>query len=163
MWVALFEGPDTARTTTSILQVKEAQPSVLEPYLGAPRVDHARAAGGGGPTTHAGADRRLSRVGAGPRTGTQYYVRQLWDAKGRSDLTSMSRRELTHHGSLCACALARAHARTGDPVQIFGYLGRSAVFDEAIATFADRYATVTEQDHAALLDAIAAGRVTART
>ena len=97
----------------------------------------------------------------GPRTGRQYYVRQLWDAKGRSDLTKMSRRELTLHGSLCAYALARAHARTGDAVQISGYLGSSDAFDEAIATFADQYTSTTLQDHAALLAAITDGRVTA--
>ena len=136
---------------------------MLEPYVGASAVTpHGRRVVAGQRLTQGPTDIFLGWT-AGPRTGTQYYVRQLWDAKGRSDLTKMSRRELTHHGSLCACALARAHARTGDPVQISGYLGGSGAFDEAIATFADRYATVTEQDHAALVDAIKTGRVTART
>ena len=161
-WIALFEGPDHREGNHIILQVKEAQSSVLEPYLGASTVTpHGRRVVAGQRLTQGPTDIFLGWT-AGPRTGTQYYVRQLWDAKGRSDLSKMNRRELTHHGSLCARALARAHARTGDPVQIFGYLGGSGSFDKAIATFAEGYATTTEQDHAALLDAIAAGRVTAR-
>jgi hypothetical protein len=99
----------------------------------------------------------------GPRTGRQYYVRQLWDLKGRSDLTKMDHRNLSYHGALCGWALARAHARSGDAVKISAYLGPSDVFDQAIAAFSAAYALATEQDHATLVEAIASGRVQARS
>ena len=71
----------------------------------------------------------------------------------------MSRRGLTEHAALCAWALARAHARSGDAAAISGYLGKSDVFDRAIAIFAERYAAVTRSDHAELLAAVADGRL----
>ena len=64
--------------------------------------------------------------------------------------------------SWCAIALARAHARSGDPAQISGYLGSSDLFEEAIASFAEAYADQTVRDHAALLAAIKAGRIKAK-
>jgi hypothetical protein len=73
----------------------------------------------------------------------------------------MDVRNLSHYGALCGLALAQAHARTGDPVAIAGYLGGAGAFDRAIATFAASYAVTNEQDHAALLTAIADGRVVA--
>jgi hypothetical protein len=89
-------------------------------------------------------------------------VRQLWDVKGQGDLTKMDLGTLTHYGALCARALARAHARTGDATTLAGYLGGGPVFDRAIAGFAAKYAAANERDHASLLDAIASGRVTAK-
>jgi hypothetical protein len=94
-------------------------------------------------------------------SGHHYYVRQLWDVKGQGDLTTMDLAKLTHYGALCARALARAHARTGDAAAIAGYVGRGAVFDRAIAGFAANYAAANERDHATLVDAIASGRVAA--
>ena len=162
VWVCLFEGSSGREEDHMILQVKEAQASVLEPYVGASTLDHhGRRVVAGQRVTQGPTDIFLGWC-EGPRTGRQYYVRQLWDAKGRSDLTKMGRRELAHHASLCAYALARAHARTGDAVQISGYLGNSAAFDEAIATFAAEYAITTERDHAGLVDAIKTGRVVAQ-
>jgi hypothetical protein len=96
-----------------------------------------------------------------PRSKVRYYVRQLWDHKGRSDLTTMSSAALTHHAALCAWALARAHARTGDATMIAGYLGRSRRFDDAVAVFAASYARLNEADHAALQDAVTDGRLAA--
>ena len=92
-------------------------------------------------------------------TGRQYYVRQLWDVKGSGDPTVMEAGNLARYGALCAWALARAHARTGDPAAISGYLGRGDRFDRAIARFATVYADQTEADHAALLSAIGDGRL----
>jgi uncharacterized protein (DUF2252 family) len=162
VWICLFEGSSGRENDHMILQVKEAQASVLEPYVGASTFDHhGRRVVAGQRVTQGPTDIFLGWC-QGPRTGRQYYVRQLWDAKGRSELTKMGRRELTHHGTLCAYALARAHARSGDAVRIAGYLGNSRAFDEAIASFAAQYAITTEQDHAALLDAIKAGRVVAQ-
>jgi len=81
--------------------------------------------------------------------------------KGQGDLTKMDLAKLTHYGALCARALARAHARTGDAAALAGYLGGGAVFDRAIAGFAANYAAANERDHAALVDAITSGRVAA--
>jgi Uncharacterized protein conserved in bacteria (DUF2252) len=74
----------------------------------------------------------------------------------------MDPRQLGHYGGLCAWILARAHARTGDAVKIAAYLGRSDRFDRATAEFSATYARNNEADHAALVEAIASGRVDAR-
>jgi hypothetical protein len=71
----------------------------------------------------------------------------------------MHRRGLTEHATLCAWALARAHARSGDSAMISGYLGKSDVFDRAIAAFSERYAARTISDHQALVQAIAHGQL----
>jgi hypothetical protein len=97
--------------------------------------------------------------------GIDYYFRQLWDMKGGLETESLSERGgagLADYGRLCGWALARSHARTGDPVAIGAYLGRGDRFDRAVGEFALGYADQTERDHAALLRAIAAGTVTAR-
>ena len=69
--------------------------------------------------------------------------------------------ELATWGELCAWALARGHARSGDPAMIAGYLGTDKAFDHAMGTFAEAYADQTERDHAALLAAIKSGRIPA--
>jgi len=79
-----------------------------------------------------------------------YYVRQLWDAKGSADVAGMAPMALRTYASACGWALARAHARTGDSVTIAGYLGSSDRFEQAVASFAEAYADQTERDHAAL-------------
>ena len=162
-WVALFEGPDRPGGDHLVLQVKEAQPSVLEPYAGPPASGHdGRRVVVGQRLTQAASDLFLGWC-EGPRTGRHYYVRQLWDVKGQSDVTRMDLSNLEHYGALCAWALARAHARTGDPVELAGYLGRSSRFDVAIAEFAAGYAAQNARDHRALLEAVASGRVRAAT
>jgi hypothetical protein len=79
--------------------------------------------------------------------------------KGSAIVESMSVDELVLYGGLCGWALARAHARSGDRVQIAGYLGKSERFDVAIADFAESYADQNERDHAALCAAVKSGRV----
>ena len=69
---------------------------------------------------------------------------------------------LALYARLCAWTLARAHARSGDPIEIAGYLGSSELFDRAIAAFGESYADQNERDHAVLVDAIATGRVQAK-
>ena len=160
-WVVLFEGPDPAKGDRLVLQVKEAQPSVLEPYVGASTLGHhGRRVVAGQRLTQAASDLFLGWTEA-PLTGRQYYVRQLWDVKGQGDLLTMGRTKLSYYGALCAWALARAHARTGDPVAIAGYLGKADTFDRAIAAFSAAYALTNEADHAALRRAIDDGRVDA--
>ena len=88
-------------------------------------------------------------------------MRQLWDRKGSSNPMRMDVSNLSYYGALCAMALARAHARTGDPVQIAGYLGQADTFDRAIAAWAAQYAVTNDDDYAALLAAIETGRIEA--
>lgn len=90
-----------------------------------------------------------------------FYWRQLRDMKGSVDLGTIRRYGFNFYSQLCAMCLARAHACTGDRLQIAGYLGNSERFDEAIADFAVAYADQTERDHAAMLKAIKQGRIEA--
>jgi uncharacterized protein (DUF2252 family) len=159
-WVALLEAvaPVEGSPDRLVLQVKEAPPSVLAPYVGRTPTGHeGRRVVSGQRLTQAASDLFLGWCQA--PSGHHYYVRQLWDVKGQGDLTKMDLAKLTHYGALCARALARAHARTGDAAALAGYLGGGAVFDRAIAGFAANYAAANERDHAALVDAIASGRV----
>jgi uncharacterized protein (DUF2252 family) len=161
-WICLCEGPDLPRGDRMILQVKEAQASVLEPYVGASTLGHdGLRVVAGQRLTQAASDIFLGWT-EGPTTGHEYYVRQLWDRKGSSNPMRMDVSNLGYYGALCAMALARAHARTGDAVQIAGYLGKSGAFDRAIASWAAKYAPTNDEDHAALVDAIEAGRIEAR-
>ncbi len=160
-WVGLFEGPDHPEGDPLILQLKEAAPSVLEAYIdGAPVAHNGQRVVNGQRRIQAASDLFLG-WSAGPQTGRHYYARQLWDVKGQGDPMLMDMRSLQHYGELCAWALARAHARTGDPVAISGYLGSSDRFDRAVTEFAMRYADQTVRDHAALADAVATGRMAA--
>ncbi len=123
-WIALFEGPDRPNGDHVILQVKEAQASVLEPHVGASVFPHhGQRVVAGQRLTQAASDIFLGWTEA-PESKRQYYVRQLWDFKGSSDPMAMDLQDLTYYGALCGMALARAHARTGDPVRIAAYLGR---------------------------------------
>ena len=82
---------------------------------------------------------------AGGEGGRHFYVRQLRDMKVSADLTRMGPKELNRYTEACGQVLAHAHARTGDPALIAGYLGKSAAFDEALADFAVAYANQTER------------------
>ena len=158
-WVALFEGPDRPDGDFTVLQIKQAQASVLETYAGASTYPHAgERVVVGQRLTQAASDMFLGWC-TGPRTGRHYYVRQLWDVKGQSDVMVMDAANLEYYGALCGWALARAHARTGDPVQLAGYLGRSEKLDDAVTAFAEAYAATNAEDHQCLLDAIASGRI----
>jgi hypothetical protein len=160
-WVALFEGPDDPDLDLIVLQVKEAQASVLEPFVGESVLGHhGKRVVVGQRLIQAAGDIFLSWTEA-PTSGRHYYVRQLWDVKGQSDPTVMDLEQLSYHGALCAWILARSHARTGDPVMISGYLGKTATFDDAIGAFARRYATTNETDHAVLVDRIPRGQTDA--
>ena len=74
----------------------------------------------------------------------------------------MNAAAMTSYGRMCGWTLARAHARTGDRIAIAAYLGGSGKFDQAVADFGETYADQTERDHAALAEAVAAGRVPAQ-
>ena len=143
------------------LQLKEAGPSVLEPYLGtSPYASHGQRVVVGQHLIQASSDIFL---GWTTFAGRDYYVRQLRDMKYAAQVEGMDLVLFTAYIELCAATLARAHARTGDSAQISGYLGNKDTFDQAIATFAEIYADQAQRDHAALLAAIQTGRVQAQT
>ena len=93
--------------------------------------------------------------------GHDFYFRQLRDMRMKIDIETMSKQDWFEYVELCGWVLARAHARTGDPAGIAGYLGKTEAFDEAIAKFAIAYADQTERDYASFLKAIRAGRIRA--
>ena len=161
-WIVLLTGRDDGDPL--VLQAKEAQASVLEPYVGKSRFDnHGRRVVEGQRLMQAASD---SFLGWCPAVGVDgrerdFYVRQLWDGKGSSDPETMSPAAMATYARLCGWTLARAHARSGDPVAIGSYLGSSQAFDDAIDGFATAYADQNEQDHAALLAAIESGRLAA--
>jgi uncharacterized protein DUF2252 len=98
----------------------------------------------------------------GLQRGRHFYVRQLRDMKIAMPVDATEPADLAYFAGACGWALARAHARTGDPAMIAGYLGSSEAFDDAIVKFADSYADQTERDYDALLKAIKAGRIKIR-
>src|SRR5262245_43972385 len=98
----------------------------------------------------------------GLESGRHFYVRQLRDMKIRMPLNTTDPAVLAYFAEACGWALARAHARSGDPAMIAGYMGSNSTFDDAIAKFAADYADQTESDHAVLIKAIKAGRLEAQ-
>jgi uncharacterized protein (DUF2252 family) len=155
-YVVLLEGRD--EDDPLFLQVKQAEASVLEAHL--PRSiyrNHGHRVVAGQRLMQAASDIFLGWL-RGP-AGRDFYWRQLRDMKGSAKVEGMSPGELATYGSICGWALARAHARSGDRVQISAYLGKSDRFDEAIADFAEAYADQTELDHAALCAAVKSGKV----
>jgi uncharacterized protein DUF2252 len=140
------------------LQVKQAEPSVLEPYVGASDFPHhGRRVVEGQRLLQSLPDIFLGWT-TGPR-GFDYYVRQLWDMKGSIDPAKLTPGGLGVYGGMCGWTLARAHGRGGDEIAIAGYLGKSDVFDEAITDFALTYADLNAQDHTRLTTAAAAGTI----
>ena len=155
-YVVLLEGRD--EDDPLFLQVKEAVVSVLEPHLpGSAYKNHGHRVVAGQRLMQAASDIFLGWLrGQG---GRDYYWRQLRDMKGSAKVERMSPDELSLYAALCGWALARAHARSGDRIQISAYLGKSERFDEAIADFAEVYADQTERDHTALSAAVKSGKV----
>ena len=157
-WVVLLLGDDA--DDPLFLQVKEAQASVLERFAGTPGPEHhGRRVVVGQRRLQAASDVLLG-WSTGP-SGRHLYVRQLQDAKGAPVVEAMSADDLADWAGLCGWALARGHARSGDPAAIGGYLGEDAAFDEAAVAFAGAYADQTERDHASLSAAIDAGTIAA--
>ncbi len=155
-YVVLLEGRD--EDDPLFLQVKEAEASVLESYLPKSTYkNHGHRVVAGQRLMQAASDIFLGWL-RGP-AGRDFYWRQLRDMKGSAKVELMSPDDLAGYAGLCGWALSRAHARSGDRVQIAAYLGKSDRFDEAIADFAKAYADQTERDHAALCAAVKSGRV----
>ena len=91
--------------------------------------------------------------------GYQFYWRQLYDMKGSADVAKMSARRLSNYASICGWTLAHSHARSGDQIEIAGYLGSSDTFAEAVTEFALAYADQNQSDYEAFTAAIASGRI----
>jgi Uncharacterized protein conserved in bacteria (DUF2252) len=90
-----------------------------------------------------------------------YYWRQLRDMKGSAEVETMTPVGLSVYARICGWTLARAHARSGDPIAIATYLGKRDTFDQAIADFSERYADQNERDYQAFAKAIGSGRLQA--
>ena len=163
-WIVLLLGRDSGDPL--FLQAKEAQRSVLEPYVGASRYrNHGRRVVEGQRLMQAASDIFLGWIGTQGIDGQQrsFYVRQLWDGKGSATIESMSPADLTAYASLCGETLARAHARSGDRIGIASYLGGGEPFDKALARFAEAYADQNERDYERLVEAVAKGEIEAET
>ena len=149
-----------------ILQVKEAQRSVLEPYLDPSPYEHQgrRVVEGqrmvqATPDIFLGWQRRTEDGGV----VRDFYVRQLHDQKGSVDIDNLDPVLMVAYAEVCGWALARAHARSGYRFVLSGYLGKGDVFPETMAAFAFAYAQQNEADYQRHLDAIATGRLQAVT
>ena len=161
-WVALFVGRD--EQDPLFLQVKEADSSVLEDFLGKSKFsNHGQRVVEGQRLMQAASDVLLGwhRTEGADGVSRDFYMRQLWDWKASADVDTMTPGILGVYGEMCAWSLARAHARSGDAIAISAYLGSGENFDRALATFAAAYADQNTLDHQALVDAIASGAITA--
>jgi len=159
-WIVLLLGAGSSDPL--FLQAKEAQRSVLEPYLGeSPYDNHGRRVVEGQRLMQAASDAFLGWVEVEGLDGKTrcFYVRQLWDGKGSAIVERMSAEELGIYASLCGEALARAHARSGDRFAIASYVGRGDVFDEAMARFAESYADQNERDFERVSAAAESGEI----
>jgi hypothetical protein len=148
------------------LQAKEAEPSVLEPYLGKSQfTSHGQRVVEGQRLVQAASDIMLGWLTSVGIDGVKrdFYVRQLWDAKGSALVELMEPRGLEIYARICGGTLAKAHARSGDAVAIASYVGSSRVFDHALAEFAESYADQNERDYDALKQAVESGRVVAQS
>jgi uncharacterized protein (DUF2252 family) len=161
-WVFLLAGRDGQDPL--VLQAKEAQASVLEPYLGASEFqNHGERVVRGQRMDQAAPDVFLSWQRSEDLDGREhdFYIRQLWDWKASIDLSTMKYEGLHAYSRACGWSLARAHARSGDRLAIAAYLGGGAKFDKAIARFSRAYADQNDRDYQRLADAVPAGEVPA--
>jgi uncharacterized protein (DUF2252 family) len=164
-WIALFLGVDDKDPL--FLQLKEAQPSVLEQFVGKSEYSNC------GQRVVAG--QRLMQATSDIFLGwhhvtegidgkeRDFYMRQLKDWKGSFAFEGARPEGAAAYGRACGWTLARAHARSGDRVAIASYLGTGPVFDQAIAAFAEAYADQNERDYQALKQAVESGRIEAQT
>jgi uncharacterized protein (DUF2252 family) len=148
------------------LQVKEAQSSVLEPYLGASTYGHhGQRVVMGQRLMQAATDIFLGwqRIKGLDGVRRDYYVRQFHDWKGSADVERLLVPGAQVYAQFCGATLARGHARWGDRIAIASYLGRGEAFVRAIADFASAYADQNERDYEAFTAAVASGRLEAQT
>ena len=158
-FIVLLEGRD--QNDPLFLQVKEATPSVLEDHLPKSRYKQ--------PGERVVRGQRMMQAASdiflgwtkGEQENRYLYWRQLRDMKGSADVESLAPAALGFYARQCAWTLARAHARSGDPIAISAYLGDGDTFDQAIVDFSERYADQNERDYEAFTDAVRQGRLEA--
>ena len=142
------------------LQVKEARASVLEPYAGkSVYSNHGQRVIEGQRLMQAATDVFLGWTRG--KNGRDFYVRQLRDMKLSAQIEDWDAGMMRQYGRMCAHALARAHARTGDAAMIAGYMGTGSTFDEAVGEFAVEYADQNRADYRLFIKAIREGRIPA--
>lgn len=161
-YVALLHGNEGEDL---VLQIKQANPSALAPYLPAPPPKHeGKRIVQGARLVQSESDILLGWTSVDP-TGDgvelPFIVRQFRNLKGSIDPAGLSAADLDDYGRLAGALLARAHSRSLDPRLLAGYLGEDERFDDAVADFAVRYADRTEADHATLVEAVRAGKIAA--
>jgi uncharacterized protein (DUF2252 family) len=158
-FIGLLQGRD--QQDPLFLQVKEATQSVLEDHLPKSRYKQ--------PGERVVQGQRMMQAASdiylgwtkGVDTNRYFYWRQLRDMKGSADVESLRPSALVFYAHQCGWTLARAHARSGDPVAITKYLGKGDGFDQSITDFSERYADQNERDFKAFVEAIRSGRLTA--
>jgi uncharacterized protein (DUF2252 family) len=164
-WIALLIGRDGQDPL--FLQMKEAEASVLEDFLGPSQFEnHGERVVTGQRLMQASSDIFLgwlhveSGLDGQPR---DFYGRQLKDWKGSAETEQMVPQGMAAYGKLCGWTLARAHARSGDQIAIASYLGNSDSFDKAILQFSEAYAEQNDRDYKKLAKAVKSGKITAET
>jgi uncharacterized protein (DUF2252 family) len=163
-WIVLMRGRDD--NDPLFLQVKEAEESVLAPYVEGHAVSHqGERVVTGQRIMQAAGDAFLGwhRTTGLDGITRDFYVRQLQDWKGSARVETMDRKNLRMYAELCAWTLARAHARSGDRIAIAAYLGDDDGLPQALAEFAHSYADLNERDYASFGAAVEAGELTAAT
>jgi uncharacterized protein (DUF2252 family) len=158
-FIALLQGRDQGDPL--FLQVKEATRSVLEGPLPKSRYrQHGERVVYGQRMMQAASDIYLGWT-KGVDVNRHYYWRQLRDMKGSADVESMAPLGLGIYAQICGWTLARAHARSGDPVAITAYLGKRDTFDRSITDYSERYADQNDRDYQAFAKAVHSGRLQA--
>jgi uncharacterized protein (DUF2252 family) len=164
-WIALMLGRDGQDPL--FLQIKEAEASVLEGFVGASEFsNHGERVAVGQRLMQASSDIFLGwlHVASGiDGKARDFYGRQLKDWKGSAEIEQMVPKGLSLYGGLCGWTLARAHARSGDRIAIAAYLGNGPSFDRAVLEFSNAYAEQNERDYQALSAAVASGKVKAES
>jgi uncharacterized protein (DUF2252 family) len=163
-WIMLLEGRDAHDPL--FLQFKEAEASVLEPFLGRSTfANHGQRVVEGQRLTQAAGDIMLGWIRTDDLDAQRrdFYIRQLWDAKGSALVELMEPNVMRFYAEVCGRTLAKAHARSGDPVALASYVGAGEGLDRALAAFAELYADQNERDYGALREAVASGRVVAES
>jgi len=158
-FIVLLQGRD--QQDPLFLQVKEATASVLEDHLPKSRYRQ--------PGERVVQGQRLMQAASdiylgwtkGVQTNRHLYWRQLRDLKGSAVVQSMKPLGLGFYARACGWTLARAHARSGDPVATAAYLGKRDTFDQSILDFSERYADQNERDYEAFASAVRSGRLEA--
>ena len=161
-WILLMLGNDDSDPL--FLQAKEAEASVLEPFLGKSRYgNHGQRVVEGQRLMQSASDIMLGWIRSNGIDGVSrdYYIRQLWDGKGSAIIEAMNPSGMSAYAGLCGWTLARAHARSGDAAAIASYLGTDDRFDKAMSRFAETYADQNERDYATLKLAVDSGKITA--